>query len=294
MDVFSQQDAQYTQYMYNMSVINPAYATDDDNTINLGALYRAQWVSSVGGPSTGSFFAHSKIGARMEGGLSVIHDQIGDVVKETNLYADIAYTIPLGETTKLAFGIKAGATFFSTNFNGFVYSDPLPDPAFANNLSRTFPNIGVGAYLFGNQYYIGLSAPNLLRSEHLDYGNGIITSGVEDIHYFFTAGYVFNISNTVKLKPAFMAKASEGSPLSVDLTANTLLFDKFEIGLGYRIDDSVSGLVNFRIIKSLRIGYAYDYTLSNLGRFNSGSHEIIVLFNLSKHKKGYDKSPRFF
>lgn len=291
---FSQQDAQYTQYMYNMSVINPGYATDDPNLINLGVLYRAQWVGSVGGPTTGSFFVHAPLGRRMEGGISVVHDQIGDVVKETNLYADFAYAIPINDNTKLSFGIKAGATFFSTDFNGFVYSDPLPDQAFENNLNKTFPNIGIGAFYFGEKFYIGLSAPNLLKSEHLDNDSGIVTSGTEEMHLFATGGYVFDINNSIKLKPAFMAKGVSGAPISLDITANVLLYDKFEIGVGYRLDDSVSGLFNIKVIESLRIGYAYDYTLSNLGRFNSGSHEIIVLFNIGKQGNGYDKSPRFF
>jgi len=291
---FSQQDAQYTQYMYNMSVLNPGYATDDDNLINLGVLYRAQWVGSVGGPTTGTFFAHSTIGNRIEAGISIIHDQIGDIVKETNLYADIAYVIPVNEKNKLSFGIKAGATFFSTNFNGFVYSDPIPDPAFENNLNKTFPNIGIGAFYFGERFYLGLSAPNLLKSEHLDNNSGILTSGVEEIHYFLTSGYVFNLNDKLKLKPAFMAKAVTGAPLSLDVTTNILINNKLELGVGYRFDDSISGLVNFKIIESLRIGYAYDYTVSNLGRFNSGSHEIIVLFNISRLRNGYDKSPRFF
>ena len=115
-DFYAQQDAQYTQYMYNMSVINPGYATDDEETINLGGFYRSQWVGSVGGPSTGSLFAHTSITKRIEGGISIVHDQIGDVVKETNAYADIAYVIPMSTSSKLSFGIKAGATFFSTNF----------------------------------------------------------------------------------------------------------------------------------------------------------------------------------
>lgn len=291
---FAQQDSQYTQYMYNMSVINPGYATDNTDLINLGLLYRAQWVGSVGGPSTGSFFAHGTLGRRMEGGISVVHDQIGDVVKETNLYADFAYIIPVNEHTKLSFGIKAGATFYSTNFNGFVYSDPLPDAAFENNLSKTFPNIGVGAFYFGQKFYLGLSAPNLLKSKHLDNNSGIVTTGTEEIHYFLTGGYVFNLNDHLKLKPAFMTKAVSGAPLSIDLTTNVLINNMFELGIGYRWDDSISGLVNFRIIENLRIGYAYDYTLSNLGRFNSGSHEIIILFDINKLGKGYDKSPRFF
>ncbi|WP_053991120.1 type IX secretion system membrane protein PorP/SprF [Mangrovimonas sp. TPBH4] len=290
----SQQDPQYTQYMFNMSVINPAYATDDPNTINLGGFYRAQWVGSEGGPTTGTFFAHTPIANRLEGGISVVHDQIGDVVKETNAYIDVAYVIPVSEYTKLSFGIKAGATFFSTNFNGFVYSDPLPDPAFASNLSEIFPNIGAGAFYFGEKFYVGLSVPNILKSEHLKNDSGIVTSGAEEIHFFLTGGYVFQLNDNLKLKPAFMTKAVSGAPMSLDLTTNVLINELVEFGVGYRFDDSVSGLINFRITKSLRFGYAYDYTLSNLGRFNSGSHEVMLLFDISKFGVGYDKSPRFF
>lgn len=292
----AQQDPQYTQYMYNMSVLNPAYATSDEDVINIGALYRSQWVGSVGAPSTGSLFIHWPLTSRIQSGLSIVNDQIGDVVNESNVYADFAYVLPLGETTKLSLGIKAGATFFSTNFNGFIYSDDLPDPAFANNLSQTFPNVGVGAFYFGTNYYIGFSAPNLLRSKHLENNSGIVANGVEEIHYFLTGGYVFDLNENLKLKPAFMTKAVSGAPISVDLTANVLFNNVFEFGVGYRLDDSVSGLANFRVGPSMRIGYAYDYTTSNLGNFNSGSHEIMLLFDIDKlgTKKGYDKSPRFF
>jgi len=291
----AQQDPQYTHYMYNMSVINPAYATEGD-MINIGALYRSQWVGTVGAPNTGSLFIHVPLQEKIQVGLSVINDQIGDVVNETNVYADFAYVLPLGETTKLSLGVKAGATFFNTNFNGFVYSDDLPDPAFANNLSRTFPNIGVGAYFFGANYYVGFSAPNLLNSKHLEKDSGIVANGVEDLHFFLTGGYVFELNEGLKLKPAFMTKAVSGAPLSIDLTANVLINDTFEIGAGYRFDDAITGLANFRISPSMRIGYAFDYTLSNLGKFNSGSHEIMILFDIDKlgNQKGYDKSPRFF
>ena len=297
--VSAQQDAQYTQYIYNMSVLNPAYATDNADAINLGGLYRAQWVGSVGGPTTGTFFGHAAFGKNVEGGLSIIHDQIGDVVKETNVFADFAYVLPLNESHKLSFGLKAGATFFSTNFNGFVYSDVLPDQAFANNLSRTMPNVGVGTYYFGENYYLGFSAPNLLNSKHLEKQDGIIRTGSEEVHYFLTGGYVFTLNDKLKLKSAFMTKAVSGAPISIDVTTNVLINNVFEAGIGYRLGDSMSGLVNFKVTPTLRVGYAYDYTLSNLGRFNSGSHEIMLLFDLSKSgnnntTNGYDKSPRFF
>lgn len=292
---WAQQDPQYTQYMYNMSVVNPAYATEGED-ISAGVLYRTQWVGMVGAPKTGSFFIHLPLQENIQVGGSVINDKIGNVVNETNVYADFAYILSLGKSTKLSLGVKAGATFFNTNFNGFIYSDALPDPAFAENLSKTFPNIGAGAYLYDDNYYVGFSAPNLLNSKHLESSSGIVANGVEDIHFFLTGGYVFELNDQFKLKPAFMTKAVAGAPLSVDVTANVLFNNVFEIGAGYRLDDAVIGLANFRISPSLRVGYAYDHTLTNLGRFNSGSHEIMILFDINTigTSKGYDKSPRFF
>lgn len=290
----AQQDPQYTQYMYNMSIINPGYATNDISTINAGLLYRSQWLGSVGGPTTGTLFAHGTITDRLEGGFSIVHDQIGDVVKETNTYIDLAYVLPMGKTSKLSFGLKAGATFFSTDFNGFVYSDPLPDPAFAENISRTFPNIGAGFFYFSDTYYFGVSSPNLLESKHLENDSGIVAQGSENMHLFFTGGYVFELSDILKFKPAFMAKHVAGAPLSVDITSNILINEKIEFGAAYRVNDSYSGMVTITMSPSIRIGYAYDQTTSNLGRFNRGSHEVTLLFNINRLIKGYDKSPRFF
>lgn len=297
--VVAQQDPQFTHYMYNMSVINPAYATENKDVINMGGIYRAQWVGIEGAPTTQSFFAHKPLSKKVEMGISIVHDEIGDVVQESNIFADFAYVLSLSEKTRLSFGVKAGVTLFSANFNGFQYTDPVLDPAFQNNISETFPNIGAGTYLFGDNYYLGLSAPNLMTSRHLETNNGLVGSGVESIHFFLTGGYVFtfNGNDNFKLKPAFMAKGVEGAPVSIDLTTNVLINNRFEAGVGYRIDDSVSGLVGFYVTPTLRIGYSYDYTLSNLRSFNSGSHEVFVLFDLDLgqlSKKGYDKSPRFF
>lgn len=295
---FGQQDPQFTHYMYNMSVINPAYATDSPGVLRVGGLYRTQWVGAVGAPKTVTAFAHAPVANRVEAGISIVSDEIGDVVKENNLYADVAYVIPVSENSKISFGVKGGATFFDANFNGFQYSDTEPDPAFANNIHRVFPNVGVGTYFFSDNYYVGLSVPNLLRTKHLEHQDAISTIGVEEIHYFFTGGYVFNISDNVKLKPATMVRAVKGAPMAFDLTLNTLLYERFELGAGYRLDDSVSGLAGFYITPDLRIGYSYDYTLTNLGSFNSGSHEFFLLWDINFGNgvggKGYDKSPRFF
>jgi len=295
--VKAQQDPQFTHYMYNMSIINPGYATDNEGVINVGGLYRTQWVGAVGAPKTGTVFVHSPIAKRVELGLSIVSDAIGDVVHENNIYADAAYVIPVSQNTKLSFGLKAGITLFDVDFNGFQYTDATPDDAFSENVNKTFPNIGAGAFYFSDHYYWGFSTPNLLTTKHLETKNGVKATGVEEVHYFFTGGYVFDLSANTRFKPAFMTKAVSGAPVSVDLTANFLFNNKFELGAGYRVSDAVSGLAAFNITPNLRVGYSYDYTLSNLGKFNSGSHEIFLLFDLDTSNlssKGYEKSPRFF
>jgi len=292
----AQQDPQFTHYMYNMNVINPAYATDNEGIINVGGLYRTQWVGAVGAPKTGTLFVHSPIAKRVEMGLSFVNDAIGDIVHENNIYADFAYVLPVSSKNKLSFGLKGGVTLFDANLIGLQLNEQ-PDNAFANNVNKVFPNVGVGTFFFNDKYYIGFSAPNLLTTKHLESKDGIQTTGVEAIHYFFTGGYVFDISSNLRFKPAFMAKGVSGAPLSMDLTTNFLINNKLELGAGYRFDDSVSGLINFYVTPNLRIGYSYDYTLSNLGRYNSGTHEIFLLFDIDMSglsSKGYEKSPRFF
>ncbi|KQB37686.1 type IX secretion system membrane protein PorP/SprF [Flavobacterium aquidurense] len=293
----AQQDPEYTHYMYNMSVVNPAYATGVPAMLNLGGLYRTQWVGAVGAPKTFTFFGHTAVTDKVEVGLSLVSDDIGDgAKKENNFYADFAYVLNLGGKNKLSLGLKAGFTSLQTNFNGFVFEsgNTSTDLAFAENINVTKPNIGVGAYYFRDNFYVGLSAPNLLSSKHIEEKSGINAYGSENIHTFLTAGYVFQINDMVKLKPAFMSKYVSGAPISVDLTTNILYNNKFELGAAYRINDAVSALMNISVTPSLRVGYAYDHTLSNMGQFNSGTHEIMLLFNLDLLGKGYDKSPRFF
>jgi type IX secretion system PorP/SprF family membrane protein len=292
--VSAQQDSQYTQYMYNMNVINPAYATGMQSMLDIGTLYRTQWVGAVGAPKTLSVFAHMPINKKLEMGFSLISDDIGDgAKKENNFYVDFAYLLQLNDSHRLSLGLKAGATSLQTNFNGFKFESSSSDFAF-ENVNILKPNIGIGAYYFNDNYYVGLSAPNLLSSKHIEERSGISNYGSENVHVFFTGGYVFDLSDSFKLKPAFMSKFVQGAPIAVDISTNVLYNDKFELGAAYRVGDAISTLVNIKVTPSVRVGYAYDYTISNLGQFNSGTHEIFVLFNLDLLGKGYDKSPRFF
>ena len=290
----AQQDPQYTQYMYNMNVINPAYATGTQSMLDIGSLYRTQWVGAVGAPKTLTFFGHMPVNKKVEMGFSLISDDIVDgAKKENNFYADFAYVLQLNNIHRLSLGLKAGMTSLQTNFNGFKFESTSSDFAFENR-DILKPNIGIGAYYFTDVYYVGLSAPNLLNSKHIEERSGISDYGSENVHAFLTGGYVFRLSDSFRLKPAFMSKFVKGAPITLDLSTNVLYNDKFEFGVAYRFGDAVSALMNVKVAQSIRVGYAYDYTTYNLGQFNSGTHEIFVLFNLDLLGKGYDKSPRFF
>lgn len=295
-DIKAQQDPHYTQYMYNMNVINPAYAGSKEN-LAFGLLYRAQWVDVEGAPNTGTFSGHSPVGKNVGLGLSAIVDEIGPV-QETNIYADFSYTLNLGGEHRLAFGVKAGATLhdvglYSEIGNGFV---PQPgDPAFQENVNNTYFNVGAGFFYYTQNYYLALSVPNMLKSKHLDVtDNGTAYEfGSEESHYFLTGGYVFQLSENTKMKPSFMLKSSfEVSP-SIDGSLNFLFFERFEIGATYRLDDSFGGMVNYAITPNLRIGYAYDHIVSDLDVTTPSSHEVILLFDVNFPKK-VSRSPRYF
>lgn len=288
--VSGQQDPHYTQYMYNMSIINPAYAGSKEN-LSAGILYRKQWVDIEGAPTTATMFVHSPIGKNIGLGISAISDKIGPV-DEKNVYADVSYTLNVTENAKLAFGLKAGATFHTIDFGAINPSLPVLDPVFAssNPNSNSF-NLGTGLFYYTNKYYIAVSVPNILKSKYLDF-NGR-SYGTEVSHYFITGGYVFDLTPTIKFKPFMMVKSSFNAPTSVDASTNFLFNDRFEIGATYRFQDSFGGMVNFAITPNLRVGYAYDHIVSDLKIATPSSHEFILLFDLNFPKK-ISQSPRYF
>ena len=287
--VQAQQDPQYTQYMYNMNVVNPAYAGSTES-VSIGALYRSQWVGLEGAPSTGTLSIHSPVGNRVGLGLSLISDEVGPV-SETNAYVDFSYTLPVGNVTKLAFGLKAGGTFHDIG-TGSVTTVDAGDPFFSQDVNTTTFNVGAGLYLYQpNKYYISASMPNILNGTHLDFDGRKIGSETE--HVFAAAGYVFDLSENFKLKPHALLKFAFDAPLSYDLNLNLFMYDVVEVGAGYRIDDSFSGVVNFRVSPALRIGYAYDAIQSELDVVTNASHEIFVNFDINLPRK-VSRSPRYF
>ena len=288
---FSQQDAQFTQYMYNTSNVNPAYAGSRD-VISIFALHRSQWVGLDGAPVTNNLNINTPIGSNIGVGLGIVNDRIG-VSDENNISADFSYTIQTSNNYKLAFGLKASANILNIAFDKLSYA--VSDPSFETNINNKIsPNIGAGFYFYSDNTYIGLSVPNFLETRHFDRNSTINSAKItaqERMHYYLIAGHVFDISENIQFKPSLLTKIVQGAPLQIDASANFMFNEKFTIGAAYRWSAAGSLMAGFQINDSWLIGYGFDLETTRLKAFNSGSHEIFLRYELPKQKIVH---PRFF
>lgn len=287
---FAQQEPQIAQYMYNPSVVNPAYA----GSLGYGSLfslYRTQWVGLEGAPKTVSLSYHQPIGLSNLGyGVSIIHDEIGP---STTSFAavDISYTIHFENENRLAFGVKTGGNFLNINYNKLNHHT-AGEQAFQNNINNQFsPNIGVGLYYYNANSYMGISVPMLLQTKvYNDLASSEISSRK---HFYFMAGKVFDLAYNLKFKPSFVTKIVAGAPVQLDLTANFLFDEHFTVGASYRWNAAVSAMLGFKVTDRMAIGYGYDRETTRLANFNSGSHELFIQFDLFKINQRIE-TPRFF
>jgi type IX secretion system PorP/SprF family membrane protein len=297
--LYAQQDAQYTQYMYNTMSVNPAYA-GSRGQLSAAALYRSQWVGLEGAPKTQTLNLHSPIrNSRLGYGISVINDNIGDgVVQETQFDAVLSYTVDVSLDAKLSFGLKVGGNMLSLDFNGLNNFDS--ENIQGENIDNKFsPNFGVGVYYHTDKFYAGLSAPNMVETEYFDNSqrdaNSVQFLSKERMNFYLITGYVFDLNNNFKFKPAVLTKVVGGAPLQIDLSASFLFNDKFSFGAAYRWDAALSGLLGFQLSDQFMIGLAYDRETTELGgtQFNDGSFEVFLRFELVKSFRRM-VSPRFF
>lgn len=274
---FSQQDAMFTQYMHNEVTINPAYAGSHD-VVSMTGLFRKQWVGIDGAPSTQSFNVHSPIRNRKIGlGLSILNDKIA-VSNNLNVYGAFSYKIPLGKTKNLQFGLQAGITNNKTDLGDLNVEDGTEKSFASGSVSELLPNFGAGLYYFTEKFYLGISIPQFMNNS---LSKGGISLAKQERHYFLTSGYVFTLSPSVKLKPSIFYKYVNGAPMELDVTGNLIIKDKFWAGLAWRSFDSADLLLGLQATEQLFFGYAYDYSLTKLNDFNTGSHEVVVNFRFS-------------
>lgn len=286
----AQQDPGYTQYMYNPLVINSGY-TGSTGTLEAVLIHRSQWVGIEGAPSTQSFTIHSPLSNEKLGlGFSAVQDKLGPS-REIYLDGNFSYTLDLSYNTKLAFGLKAGARILNIDWSRGRFYDEA-DALLNQNIDNKFiPQIGAGVYLYSDKWYVGASVPSFIKSDYYD----DIAEEVDPdrLHFYLIGGYVFDLTDNLKFKPAVLGRAVSGAPVEFDLSANFMFMEKFVLGAAYRYDDSVSALAGFQISRDFFIGYAYDFTTSELNKYNDGTHEIMLRFQANK-KTSQIKSPRFF
>ncbi len=287
----AQQDAEFTMYMFNRLAQNPAY-TGNRERASVTGLFRTQWNGIEGSPNTQSLTAHAPLLDQTMGlGFIVMNDRLGDN-RFLTFNGSYAYRLKLQKGV-LAMGIQAGFTQYRADFTQIRHSisPNVTDPAFGQNLNEILPNFGFGVYYQQERFYLSASVPQMINN---DFNDGF-SEARQSIHYFLSSGYVINVNGPIQVKPSFLFKYVQGAPFSLDINTNVNLYDWFEVGVSYRWEDSIDFLLNVPVGKNFVFGYAYDFTITDLGQYNSGTHELMLRyeFNVSGNSNRI-LTPRYF
>jgi type IX secretion system PorP/SprF family membrane protein len=288
---YSQQELQVSQYMFNGLFLNPAYAGSHDYW-GATALHRSQWLNFPGAPRSNMLAVDGPIkGKNMGLGFQFINDALG-LIATNELAANYSYSIKLNEQNhRLAFGIRAGLRNETFNAGGLENVD-LTDPLYQGNQSLWIPRFNFGVYYYSERGYLGLSSHNLL---FMDERSDIVSDAGLKRHFFLNGGYVWDLtkSGSVKFKPSFLVKYQPASPVQADVNAHFLFNDKLWVGVSYRTNAAVVGMIEYQFTDRIRAGYAYDYTTTAMRQFQGGSHEIMLGYDFIAKVSKF-KHPRYF
>lgn len=288
----AQQEIMLSQYMFNGLFLNPAYA-GTHKYMSATLLHRSQWTGWDGAPKTNIISIDGPIKKQKMGwGLLYTNDKIGPTL-QNDILANYSYQLPIGPG-RLSLGIRGGVSVVSSTLQG-LSTVQTGDEAFANNIkSAVLPKFGAGAYYYTKKFYVGFSVPTLLAYDPNKNFNFDLNKST-DIrrHYFLTAGYVFELSDMVKLKPSALLKYQKAAALQADLNLNVLFNDVFWIGASYRTNDAILGIIEYQINPMFRVGYSYDYSLTKINKYSNGSHEVMIGIDLG-HDIKKAKNPRYF
>lgn len=290
-----QQEMMLSQYMFNGLFINPAYS-GTHSYAEATALYRSQWTGFDGAPKTQTFGVEGPISNELMGlGLTFVNDKLGDT-RQTEIFANWSYHLLLDADgkTRVSFGVRAGFSSYSANLSETKVFDN-GDPVFSENISNEFvPKFGAGVYFYSKMWYAGVSVPTIYAADKdVRFNINDVGDRYFEPHTYLTAGYVFKAGSNLKIKPSFLIKYLANTPLQADINCNLLIKNTFWIGASYRTGDAIVGLLEYNIGTDFRIGYAYDFTTSQLNDYNNGSHEIMLSYKFAKDPIK-TKSPRYF
>ncbi len=291
--LFAQTEPMYSQYMYNMLGVNPAYAGNREAT-SFNFFQRRQWVGLAGAPQTTSVsvdgaFNDNKLGW----GVQAYDDKLG-VEKADGLNMMMATHIQVSDKGILSGGLSVGVMNYRIDLLNVQGRYTPSDPAFYSNFNKWLPAVGLGLYYNTDKFYAGFSVPNVLKSRLTAFD--VMNSGIQKVnstHLFFTTGYVFDVNEDVKIKPSTMIKAVGGAPIEADFNTNVWLKNVIGLGDSYRTGDAMVGMAEAQINQNLRVGYAYDITISPLKYYNNGSHELMFRYEFGNNNTKV-KSTRYF
>ena len=288
----AQQEAHYSQFFSNKLIQNPAYAGSAD-VLSLTALHRQQWVGLEGAPSTQTISLHAPIFNKKVGvGLSILRDDI-TISENWNIITSYAYRIPLKIGT-LSIGLQADLKFMKIKWNEVeaLQIDDAKIPAL--NAQRFQPNVGTGIYYKTDRLYLGLAIQNLMNTHKTKNGEEVLDYLPSDNrHFYLMGGYAFPIAENVNFAPVILLKFVENSPVGVDMNASFVFYEKFWAGVSWRKNDSIDAIFQYQLNQQIRIGVAYDFSISELQQVNSGSYEILMQYDFDYHDKGF-QNLRFF
>lgn len=293
MTTMGQQDPQYTQYMLNTQVINPALV-GLRGVSTVGALYRSQWIGLDGAPTTQTLHFNTPLSEKVGIGFSVVNDEIGNgTSKETFFDASFSYSLPVSDFANISFGIKASANILNVDFTKLInYGAEANLPNIDNKFS---PNFGVGTFFNTERFYVGVSVPHIFETKHFnnDYKDTFLAT--ERLNFYMMSGYMIDLDKDLRLRPGILVKAVQGAPLSMDLSASMLYNERFSVGAAYRLGSALSALFGFQVSEKFLVGLAYDRETSELGgtQFNDGSVEVFLRFDFLNQSSRYNPANFF-
>lgn len=278
-NTWAQQRPVSSQYIFDELLLNPAYA---GSHVQLSATmtHRNQWVNLAGAPVTNTFSTHVGVMDNKVGlGLYIIDDKVG-IHQELSIYGSYAYKIRF-HSGVLSMGLQAGFNSRDSEFEKLNLKT-LNDPYFIGNTSMLKPNFGTGLYFSRHNLYVGFSVPFILNNELFEETDGLIQKVRETRNYYLTSGFIIplNRNETVRLRPSFLIRAQEGSPLNFDITANVIFHDVISVGNSYRNIEGIVSFINVKLLDNLYLGYGYDWTQSDLNKFSNGTHEFILNYRI--------------
>ncbi len=281
----AQQEPMFTQYLDNQIYVNPAFAGCQEY-LQITGIHRHQWAGVAGAPRSTTLALHAPLKFEAIGiGLDIMNDQIGPMSRFTGA-VDFAYRIHFEDKGKLSFGLKAGIDRYQSNLRAVDRTGQ--DPNAVNLQGVTSPMFGAGIYYFAPNWFAGASVPRLIGGLKDELG------GMDEArHFFMVAGALLPVGKTFQLRPSIQTRMTTGAPISADASLTGIWKSKLWVGLNYRIAESISFLVQCKIIDQLKLGYAFDLSLSQLNVRTVGSHEILLSYGFLREVQGL-VSPRYF